>query len=69
MEDYLLNIRLLTQVEQLGVSLRPGQCMKAYIFENGMARVYKYPKIQLYPEEYEVVLSESVFDKLLKQGY
>lgn len=57
----LSNIRLLEDVEPYA----QGECIKAYIQRDGKAEPWSGGGLLLYPEEYELVVSNSQFDKLL----
>lgn len=63
----LMNIRILTSIRTNGVNLDVGQRVKAYVYENNIARLYSQPNVYLSGSDFELVISESEYEKLLNQ--
>lgn len=63
----MYNIRILADIDREGVHLTRGQCLKAHLYGNGQARLFSYPRVVLSQREWEIVVSESDFQKLLNQ--
>jgi hypothetical protein len=62
----LYNIRLLEDIEDV---YRKGECIKAYIDEeDGRAYPWSGTGIEIYPEQYHIIMPGLVFDKLLEEG-
>lgn len=57
----MINIRL---KEDVG-PYEAGECIKAVLEDDGMARPWSGGGMVLYPEEFDIVISEDVFNKLL----
>lgn len=62
-----VNIRLLKTIQSSGARHEKGACVKANISVGGHAMLVMQPYIIVAPEDYEVVISKDVFDRLLAQ--
>lgn len=64
----LYNIRLTKDIKTPTAIYKAGECMKAIYWQSdGTARPWLHPGLILKPDEFRVIMSEDVFEKLLAQ--